>query len=521
MSRARRHKPRLSPVTVGLIALVVVSIGTYLGFTKKLPFGSPYEVQAAFTSANNLRPGSPVRIAGVDVGKVTKVERARRGGEGAIVTMTVGESGRPLHADAKVKIRPRIFLEGNFFVDVEPGTPTAPELGDGDTIPVNQTATPVQLDQLLTSLQSDTREDLRTLLDQYSRALAGGGAEGFNRSIPYWEPAYRDTAIVADATLGEAEHDLSGYVENAGATAAALDRKSTQLKSLITDFNTTAAAFARSSGSLRSAIHELPNTLRAAQPALGALNESFPPLRAFAQELRPGVRSSGPALDASLPLVRELRGLVSEPELRGLVRDLRPTVPALARLSRASVPLSREARRLASCQNEVIVPWTGSKVEDEVFPAAGTVAEETPKSLPGLAGESRSGDANGQWFRVLAAGGTNLIETKPGTFATSALPILGANPPKPNARPPLRADVPCETQEPPDLRSKPGPPPKQFQADTSSKAFQDRYAKARGEAMKFLEDALKRENLDGLLKIVDKDATGDLLERIAAQKGKP
>jgi phospholipid/cholesterol/gamma-HCH transport system substrate-binding protein len=521
MRRARRRKPRLSPVAIGLIALVVVAAGTYLGFTKQLPFRSPYEVKAAFTSANNLKPGSPVRIAGVEVGRVTKVEGAKRGGEGAIVTMTVGESGRPLHADAKAKIRPRIFLEGNFFVDVEPGSPAAPELAEGDTIPVNQTATPVQLDQLLTSLQSDTREDLRTLLDQYSRALAGGGAEGFNRSIPHWEPAYRGTAIVNEAMLGRAEHDLSGYVEGAGATAAALDRNATQLKSLITDFNTTAAAFARSNGALRDAVAELPNTLRIAQPALAALNDSFPPLRAFAQELRPGVRSSGPALDASMPLVRELRGLVSEPELRGLVRDLRPTVPALARLSRASVPLSREVRRLASCQNEVIVPWSESKVEDEVFPAAGTVAEETPKSLPGLAGESRAGDANGQWFRVLAAGGTNLIETKPGMFATSALPILGANPPKPNARPPLRADVPCETQEPPDLRSKPGPPPKQHQVDTSSKAFQDRYAKARGEAVKFLEDALKREKLDGILKIADADATRDLLARIAAQKGKP
>ena len=51
----------------------------------------------------------------------------------------------------------------------------------------------------MTALQSDTREDLKTLLDEYGKALEGEGAKGFNRSIPYWEPAYRDGAIVSDA----------------------------------------------------------------------------------------------------------------------------------------------------------------------------------------------------------------------------------------------------------------------------------------------------------------------------------
>ncbi len=324
-----------------------------------------------------------MRIAGVEVGRVTKVERVKKGGESVMVTMRIGKAGRPIHDDARAKIRPRIFLEGNFFVDIEPGTPGAAEIADDQTIPINQTSVPVQLDQILTSLQSDTREDLKTLLDEYGNALDKGGAEAFNRSIPYWKSAYRDTAIVNEASLGKAEHDLSGYIKNAGATAAALDRNSGQLKSLITDFNTTAGAFAREDDNLRTAIAELPRTLRAAQPALGELNESFPPLRAFASDLRPGVQSSEAALDASIPLVRELRGLVSEDELRGLAADLRPTVPALARLARESIPFSKQGRLLASCQNEVILPWTKDTVEDKQFPASGPVYTEAPKSFVG------------------------------------------------------------------------------------------------------------------------------------------
>ena len=250
-------------------------------------------------------------------------------------------------------------------------------------------------------------------------------------------------------------------------------------------------------------------------PALASLNASFPPLRAFAADLRPGVQSSEAALDASIPLFRQLRGLVSENELRGLAADLRPTVPALARLTRESIPLAEENRELASCQNEVVLPWAHDKLEDKQFPAQGPVYTEAPKAFPGLAGESRSGDANGQWFRVLAAGGTNLVQLAPGTFGTTTNPILGANPPKPKSRPPLDEKQPCENQVTPDLRSQPADPPQQWQADTSSQAFLDRYKLAKGRAVDWLKEQLKREKLDDKLKVTDEDASKGLIDSIA------
>jgi phospholipid/cholesterol/gamma-HCH transport system substrate-binding protein len=509
---------RLSNTAIGLIALAVVTVGVLLAWTKSLPFRSHYEVKAAFETSNNIRPGSPVRIAGVEVGKVTVVERA--GGNGAIVTMRIQDKGRPVHADATAKIRPRIFLEGNFFVDLTAGSPSAKELEDGATLPVQQTATPVQLDEVLTALQSDTREDLKVLLREYGTALEGAGARGFNRSLPYWEPAYRDTAIVSEAMLGETGHDLSGYVEHAGATAKALDRNREQLKSLVTDFHTTAAAFAVQEGNLRAAVGELPNTLRASMPALDALNESFPPLRSLASELRPGVQSSEETLDVSLPFVRELRGLVSQEELRGLAADLRPTVPDLAALIDRSIPLYRQVRRAASCQNTVVHPWSMDTVPDKQFPAQGKVYEEAPKPLPGLAGESRSGDANGSWFRVLAAGGKNLVTLRPGVFATTPEPLIGANPPRPARRPPLDASQPCETQEAPDLRTNPAGPPPQRQVDTGSTAFQARYSQARAKAVDWLRDQLKAEGLDQLLDVANTDADQQLIDQLAKAAGR-
>ena len=122
--------------TIGLVALAVITVGVLFAWTKELPFRSHYEIKAAFESSNNIRPGSPVRIAGVEVGKVAKIEPAEEGSYHTVVTMSISDSGRPIRSDATAKIRPRIFLEGNFFVDLEPGSPSAEELDKGGTIPV-------------------------------------------------------------------------------------------------------------------------------------------------------------------------------------------------------------------------------------------------------------------------------------------------------------------------------------------------------------------------------------------------
>ncbi len=150
----RRGMP---PLWVGLLAMVLIATATYFAFVKELPFRSHYEVEAVFRTSNNVKERQPVRIGGVDVGKVVKVEHERPGRQSAVITMRIDKKGRPLHKDARVKIRARMFLEGNWFLDLSPGTSQAGELEDGGVIPIQQTATPVQLSQVLATLQADTR----------------------------------------------------------------------------------------------------------------------------------------------------------------------------------------------------------------------------------------------------------------------------------------------------------------------------------------------------------------------------
>ena len=126
MALGRPRGPRqraASPFKAGVIALVVIALFTYFAFTKANPFANPYELHAVFDRANRLHERSPVRIAGVDVGKVTKVEPLERRLGLARVTMEIEDAGLPIHKDAELKVRSRLFLEGNYFVDLHPGTP--------------------------------------------------------------------------------------------------------------------------------------------------------------------------------------------------------------------------------------------------------------------------------------------------------------------------------------------------------------------------------------------------------------
>jgi phospholipid/cholesterol/gamma-HCH transport system substrate-binding protein len=445
-----RRSNGMSPFRAGVLAVVVIGLFAYFGFSKANPFANPYEFKAVFNDVNNLKPRSPVRIAGVDVGKVVKVEAVEEGEGAAQVTMEVEKKGLPIKEDAELKIRPRIFLEGNFFVDVEPGSPSAEELEKGEVIPVTQTAAPVQWGDLLTALQRDTRTDLQTFLREYSKGLADGGAEGFNQAIEYWEPAYRNSSLANDATLGQdADRDLQRVLKGQQETFAALVRDERALKDLVTNFNVTAAAFAREDAALAAAIPALRDTLRAGEPALGSLNAALPSLRAFARDALPGVRTSDETLAASLPFMTQARLLMSERELRGTARILRRTIPDVVAFNRTSVPFLRESRALSACTNNVLVPFmdleipnpeTGNEAENSNQP----VRAQLQRGLPGLSGESRLGDGNNQWFR----GGA----TPPGDRVRPGPPPDGGSMPMPH-----RPDVPCEEQELPNLHAPGGP----------------------------------------------------------------
>jgi ABC-type transporter Mla subunit MlaD len=437
-----------------------------------------------------------VRISGVDVGEVSDVQHVTdangEGEDAAVVTMDIKDSALPIRQDATMQLRPRLFLEGNLFVDLHPGSPSAPELDSGSVVPENQTSASVQFDQVLTTLQAPVRQDLQIFLKEFGGALAKyGGAEGLRETYRTSPAAFEFTSQTNQALLGTQPGDLAGFISNLDVVARELNSNSAHLQGLITNLNTVSGALASNQASLREAIIELPRTLAAGRPALFKLNRDFPQLRAFSREALPGVRAANKALDFANPWIGQVRQLISKPELRGLVADLKPTIPDLAALSSDSLPFLEQARALSSCFNNVVIPWSNTEIPNtDSDPPAAKVYQETAYGFSGVAGESRSGDANGQEFRVLGGGGSNTIApfntpdlAQPLTGLTP-FTFLGSQPAKQSsAKTPFRPDVPCETQDPPDLHSDVGPSPATKSSEKSAtyeppqlKALTDRYA---------------------------------------------
>jgi len=474
--RGSRERQGVSPLRAGIIAIVVLGTLSFFGFTKANPFSQPYELNAVFDSANRIGKRSPVRIAGVNVGKVVDVEPLARGTGYARVRMEIKKDGLPIRKDAELTIRSRLFLEGNYFVDLHPGRPGSPELADGGTIPPNQTASPVQFGQVLTALQKETRADLQTLLKEYSRGLEGRGAAGFNQAIKHWEEAYKKTSQVSEATLGTERHDLTRLLRGQSRVFGALSSNEEALKSLVTDLNDTVSGFARQEDNLRATVPELRDVLREGRPALASLNRALPSIRAFARDALPGARSSLPTLTAQIPFIQQARRLVSRPELRGLARDLRGTVPHLVRLNKGTRRTLEQSRLLASCQNNVLLPFAKTPIPDPDFDwhTGEPWFEESARALVGLSGESRIADANSPLFRVLGGGGPTTIVT-PGEageellYGQNLVPLDGVRPARPGKAPVFRPGTPCETQEPPDLSAAGGPADQTVTAKASRK----------------------------------------------------
>jgi virulence factor Mce-like protein len=458
----------------GLMVVTVLLVFAFFVFGKVNPFSHPFVLKAAFQNSSALRPNSPVRMAGVEVGRVKSIER-QSDSTAALVTMQINRNGLPLHRDAELKIRPRIFLEGNFFVDVQPGTPESQTLHSGSTVPVTQTASPVQLDQVLTSLQFTTRQALQTLVRGYGSALydkprpgedtgqppqtrGETAAKSLNDSTRYAPDALRGVAVVNQALLGTDVHDLSRFIAGTRKVTGALASREQSLKDLVTNFNRTMGAFASEQGNLRTTIRLLPGVLARANPVFDHLNASFPPTRAFAREILPGVRETPATIDAAFPWIAQTRGLVSPPELQGLVRDLKPATADLAQLTNGTVQLLPQVDLVSRCATRVLLPVGDMKVPDPPLSTNIENYKEFFQTLVSLSGESQNFDGNGSYTRFQPGGGTQSFSTGalPGIgplFGNAAIKPIGTRPARPARRPPYNRKFPCFKNKLPNLSS--------------------------------------------------------------------
>jgi virulence factor Mce-like protein len=459
MSARGRRGGTVSYRRAGILTVIGLAVITYGVFVKRIPFVHGYRIQGVFSSSNHLRKGSPVRVAGVDVGKVTRIS----GGPGttAIVTMEISDQGRPIHADATLKVRSRVFLEGGFFVELRPGSPQSRSLHDGAMIPLPQTAVPVQADQLLSALNRPTRTSFNNTIGELATGLEGGGAEGLRQANLELAPTLKDAAIIAEAARGTAPHDLSNLIGSTARVTGALAARDAQLADLVTSLNRASAALASQDRALAATVRELDGVLQEAPPALTALDGALPPLTRFVRTIRPALRIAPPILDGATNVLVQLDALV-EPRARGqLLTLLRLALIDLPTFEQRLAGLFRVTKPVTDCTTDRVLPTLYSTVDDGSLSTGKPVWQDFLHSLVGLASASQNFDANGPAVRYLFGGGSSIVTTGelPGVgplFGRAGDQILGSRPVwlGPGVQPPFRPDQNCADQHFPDLAAR-------------------------------------------------------------------
>jgi phospholipid/cholesterol/gamma-HCH transport system substrate-binding protein len=483
LPRWRRHDDipvvelnRTSPIRFAIVFLLIVIVAVYFGFTKRIPFKHGFRLNAQFASAVNIKPKSPVRIAGVNVGKVTHIKRQ---GSTGLVSMEIEPRGLPLHADATVKIRPRIFLEGNWFVELQPGSPSTKTLSSGATLPSTQSSDPVQLDQVLDALNTDTRRNLQDFLIGYGDGLTRQpskaddaeqdpevrgitAAQALNKAYARATDAERGTAVINQALGGTEPHDLSKLVLSIGKVTSALNVHEQQLGELIGNFNIFFRSFANQSSSLRSAVAVLPSSLRNINNGLRELDLAFPATKRFATDILPGVKNTPRTVTATLPWIEQVKASLAPNELGGVAKGLVAATPQLAQLTNEQTPFYKQTELFNKCLTNVLYPAGNTKLQDGVATSGVEDYKEFWYGLTGLAGIGQSFDGNGTMTHFLLGSGGPTVRSQQtsvqGTsirglklLAHASLQPQGTHPAFPAKEPEYKPLVPCYTQAVPDF----------------------------------------------------------------------
>ncbi|MFL5823746.1 MAG: MlaD family protein [Solirubrobacteraceae bacterium] len=467
----RRRRRRLHPLIVAALVIGGTLAVTAYAFNQGLPWGHEYTAYAVVKSSYNVRGGDPVRIDGVDAGQVEAVSGH---GTESKIQFTLASSALPIHRDATLRIRDRLFLEGSYYLELDPGTPTAPSLPDGGTISISHTSGPVQLYQLLSTFTTPVRHSLTSTLDSLERGFGApqaelqtqSGAAAFKGLAPELAPLFKDAAVISESLRGTAPLDLPRLLRSTASVTGTLARSSQQLVGLVDGLETTARALASSDGALGHSVRGIDQTLRAAPPSLRAVDAALPSVNGLSRSLDPSLVVAPPILDHLTHIVNRVAAVLAPAQRGPLIKSLRTTfqeLPSLLTQLASAFPIGRQ---VTDCLITHVLPILARHVPDGSLSTGHTVLQDFLHFLPGLAGATGSFDANGPYTRFLAGagpdslsgnfGGKSLFSTTPpgGGSVQGARPHwLGDLQPRD-----FRPDVRCTSQKLPSLAATTGSP---------------------------------------------------------------
>jgi phospholipid/cholesterol/gamma-HCH transport system substrate-binding protein len=329
------RSPKQHRVRLGVVLYVSLAIIFALLFLKpdiQTMLNRGEVLKAEFSSSYKMRPGdSTVKVAGVTVGTVTKIEHTDRGT--ALVTMKIdGDALETLGSKPTAHIEPRTILGGRYAVEItQGGGPGAP----GDDIPLARTTTPVEADTVLEALPGKTRESLQGTVRKLDKTLAGASSKRLRSLVSDLPRTLEPTGEVLTAVQGTRPgKDLPQLVDNLQKLSSTLTSNDGQLDDIVVTLDQTADALAAQRQPLERTLNTLPATLTETRSGLKGLGGTLDALTATAGHLEPAAPELSRVLRKLDPVLVDAKPLLDD--LVPTLRDANPAVESL-------VPVSRNA----------------------------------------------------------------------------------------------------------------------------------------------------------------------------------
>src|ERR1700742_2884221 len=345
MTRAiKTHMGDFAAIIVLLLLSVVVA-GYVLSHERfRFPFieSSPFTLNAEFSTAQAVTPGQgqSVRISGVQVGLIGNV--SLKNGV-AVVQMQLDDKYKHLiHTNATALLRPKTGLK-DMFIELQPGSKPAPVAKQGWTLPVANTLPDVDTDEILSSLDGDTRNYLQLLVNGAGEGLQGKGGSELAQVFERFEPTHRDLARLNKAVAVRGT-DLRQLVNSLQRLNTALSHNQGQIVRLVDASSTVFRAFASQDTSISAAVRDLPGTLAQTTDTLNKVTTFAKLLGPTAKNLLPAAKAL-PAANAAVTALAKPSAPIVQNQIRPFVVGARPLVrnlkPAAQNLAAATPNLTK------------------------------------------------------------------------------------------------------------------------------------------------------------------------------------
>jgi len=334
MRRVIPDRDALLGLTV-LAVLTALMAANFTGFLHDALEKDPSRtVRATFRTTQQLAPGDKVRIDGLDVGKVDKLT-LDKGGRTTTATLKLADDAGPLYADARAQVRFKLLLGSAFYIRLQRGNARRGTLGD-EAIPATRTSSQIELEDVTSLIQGDSRRGLRSLLKESTAALSDKAR--LPTALDALAEASPELEGATSALRGQdQDRDLQDLVRNASRAVHALDAPGDDLRAVVSDTGRVVATTARR----RDDIQRL---LAVAPAASTQARRTFTDLHRTLDGVDPLVSDLMPAAPAVAPTVTGLRATATRgasllQRARPLARALRPAVIRLGAAARQGVPL--------------------------------------------------------------------------------------------------------------------------------------------------------------------------------------